>query len=141
MKNTITNVNADAKSTSAKTLILSFLTDVKNEKDLTETQNVIDFLLKSFSYEKYYELLRKIVNDSKMLNEAHDRILKIISDYNETFDCDYVIENNKMLACKNDLDMFILLHLISLSKTRKNDLAEITFDVLDFMLSYNRYVI
>lgn len=141
MKNQLVSVSKDSKSKASKTLIMSFLSNVQNERDLTETQNVIDFLLKSFNYEKYYELLRKIVNDSKMLNEAHDRILKIISDYNETFDCDYVIENNKMLACKDDLDMFILLHLISLSKVQSNDLAEITFDVLDFMLSYNRYVI
>lgn len=141
MKSTIVNVNADAKSTSAKTLILSFLTDVKNENDLTTTQKTIDFLLKQYSYEKYYELLRNIVSDQKMLNEAHERILKIISDYNETCDYDYVIENNKMRVCKNDLDMFILLHLISLKNVKSNHLAEITYDVLDFMLSYNRYVI
>lgn len=150
MKSVIVNSNSffnptfDVKKSSAKivkALILSFLSNFQNEEDVTITQKTIDNLLSVYKYENYYNLLRNIVNDQKMLNEAHNKIFKIISDYNESSDYEYVFNNNNIDVCKNDVDEFILLHLESLKNTKNIYLSKITYDVLDFMLYYNRHVI
>lgn len=67
-----------------------------NEADLIKTREYIEYLLSSYSFEKYLELILNIVDDYHMADKVHVKFQDILCDYNENYDVDYIIKKHKI---------------------------------------------